>query len=938
MKAKNLFALVLLSFCVASCGETPEPGPEPDPIHVHTFSSSWSSDATHHWHAATCEHTDLTKNKDTHTFSKWVVDREATFDTKGLKHRNCVICAYQENEEIELLPHHYSESWSADEEKGTHYHACTDIGYETLRSNEAEHTYEEETVLPSGGEKGYTEHTCLVCGYSYKSDETDYLVTWKSYDGVTIAVTGVAKDAIPFYSGEVPVIPEDEEANYVFDGWSPALAPATQDITYYALYKPIYKPTPDKLIYTLSSTEDYYSVEAINTAVSGRVVVPDTYEGLPVKKIEADAFKLCSKLESLVISKYIDEVSVVAFRGTSKFLRIEVVEENETYSSINGLLYSKDKTKLMIVPKGLTGEFNIPEGTLIVGASSLVDCTELTKVTIPNSVTEIERYAFQYCSKLEEVEIGTGVTSIGFSAFENLKSITSITVPGNVKYVSDCAFMNCTSLKELIFEEGVEYIEDYIFYGSDNLETLSIPHTLKHFGLQGSFTYSSTFDHLLTQYDNAYYIGDSTNPHFILVKAINRGITSCQIHQDTCIIHYDAFGYTDIDEITIPSGVFEIGPYAFDGCGDLITVHIEAEELTKIDDFTFWYCEALTSIALPSKVTSIGEYAFANCSSLMDVDLPDGMAHIGAHAFAECPFSSFKMPSGLVSLGEEAFYNCEQLKETTIPAVKVIPEGAFGYTDLTEIIIPDGVEEIQRAAFREVGATSVYLGKDVKELEEGFYKCRNIENYYVSSGSAYFKSVEGVLFDTTGTTLVLFPSGRGGSYAIPNDVTTLGYNAFSCSQLQSIIIGVNTVDFIPDEAFEYARDLTMISVASGNKKYKSFNDCLYEDYYDEDGHHVLQLILVPPAKMGYLTIYDGVPKIYSYTFYYSQITKVTFPKSIIEIEFYAFGHCDALTEFVYPGTLEEWDAIEKSEDWFIYSTSTPTLKCSDGQRIIHATD
>ena len=150
--------------------------------HTHEFASTWENDESYHWHKSTCGH-DVVGDKEEHTFKEQAV--AATYEEEGYTLHACTVCdySYKDNETAKLT-HNYASTWSYDEEK--HWHACTDEGYESLKANEAAHSYKTTTIEPTYDADGYTLYTCEVCDYSYKDDATaklthNYASTW-SYD------------------------------------------------------------------------------------------------------------------------------------------------------------------------------------------------------------------------------------------------------------------------------------------------------------------------------------------------------------------------------------------------------------------------------------------------------------------------------------------------------------------------------------------------------------------------------------------------------------------------------------------------------------------------------------------------------------------------------------------------------------------------------------
>ena len=132
--------------------------------HEHTFAEDWTSDATHHWHASTCEHTEVS-GKAEHTFGDWKVTKDPTEEAEGSKERTCTVCGYTATEVIENLAHthKFATDWTKDETH--HWHAAT-CGHDVTDSK-AEHTFGNWTTTKEATEEaeGSKERTCTVCEY-----------------------------------------------------------------------------------------------------------------------------------------------------------------------------------------------------------------------------------------------------------------------------------------------------------------------------------------------------------------------------------------------------------------------------------------------------------------------------------------------------------------------------------------------------------------------------------------------------------------------------------------------------------------------------------------------------------------------------------------------------------------------------------------------------
>lgn len=129
---------------------------------------------------------------------------------------------------------------------------------------------------------------------------------------------------------------------------------------------------------------------------------------------------------------------------------INVDESNSTYASVDGVVFSKDLTTLLVYPKGKLNSYVIPETVTAIGDYAFYSC-DLTQITIPETVTSIGDYAFGD-NGFENILIPSSVTSIGSNAFVNCISLKNITIPSNVTYIGETIFMYCSQLETITFE------------------------------------------------------------------------------------------------------------------------------------------------------------------------------------------------------------------------------------------------------------------------------------------------------------------------------------------------------------------------------------------------------------------------------------------------------------------------------------------------------
>ena len=163
-----------------------------------------------------------------------------------------------------------------------------------------------------------------------------------------------------------------------------------------------------------------------------------------VTTIGVSAFYDCDELTSITIPKSVSYILIWAFDECDKLKEIKVDSSNMYYSSENGVLFNKDKTKLIRFPGGVTGAYTIPDGVTNIGFSAFNSCRELTSIIIPNTVVNIENYAFDNTG-ITSVIIPNSVTTIGDDAFEYCSYLTSVVIPNSVTSIGYDAFYGCHS-------------------------------------------------------------------------------------------------------------------------------------------------------------------------------------------------------------------------------------------------------------------------------------------------------------------------------------------------------------------------------------------------------------------------------------------------------------------------------------------------------------
>ena len=192
---------------------------------------------------------------------------------------------------------------------------------------------------------------------------------------------------------------------------------------------------------TIPSTIDRYKVTGIGwSAFSGCTGLKSITIPSSVTEIGGYAFRGCKGLKSITIPSSVTEIGENAFRGCTGLTSIIADKNNKNYTSVNGVLFNKNKTEILAYPNAKSSSYVIPSSVTEIGSAAFYDCTGLKSVTIPSSVKEIGIDAFSDCTGLKSVTISNGVTNIESWAFYGCTGLKSVTIPSSVAEICGSAF------------------------------------------------------------------------------------------------------------------------------------------------------------------------------------------------------------------------------------------------------------------------------------------------------------------------------------------------------------------------------------------------------------------------------------------------------------------------------------------------------------------
>ena len=198
-----------------------------------------------------------------------------------------------------------------------------------------------------------------------------------------------------------------------------------------------------------------------------------------VTVIRDRAFNKCISLNSITIPKSVQDIETYSFFGCISLEAINVAASNKNYVDVNGILFSKDKTKIVCYPANKKNmSYSIPVSVKVVGVAAFRDCIYLKGITIPDSVTNIEHHAFSNCKSLKSITIPDSITAIEMATFIDCASLTGVKIPDSVTSIRSGAFSNCTSLTKITIPAGVKTIADsalgYCYDDNGNKKTTGL--------------------------------------------------------------------------------------------------------------------------------------------------------------------------------------------------------------------------------------------------------------------------------------------------------------------------------------------------------------------------------------------------------------------------------------------------------------------------------
>ena len=557
--------------------------------------------------------------------------------------------------------------------------------------------------------------------------------------------------------------------------------------------------------------------------------------GNDVKRIGKKACDQCACLKSVIIGRNVTSIGDDAFSGCTGLTSVTL---GNSVTSIGQGAF-----------EGCTSlsSITIPESVTSIGNYAFYGCTGLTTITIPKNVTNIGIKLFSGCLGIESIVVENDNSKYdsrgNCNAIIETEDNTLITgcknsiIPNSVTSIGNYAFEYCFGLTSITIPNSVTSIGEYAFYCCDNLNNVIVD--IKEPLAIEENTFTNRFNATLyvpngciNAYRNAEYWKD-----FKVIKAMQTD-EDIMVFEDPkvkaiCVKNWDVNGdeeisfeearqvkslggafqrseITTFNELEFFVGLTSIDENAFCGCNSLTTLTIP-NSVTEIGNSAFYGCSGLTSVTIPNSVTSIGDWAFYYCTALISVTIPESVSSMGSGVFQNCTgLTSVRLPNGLRSISNSMFENCYALTSITIPD-NVTTIGGKAFWDcraLTAIDIPESVTTIESSAFAYCkGLTSITIPKNITKLDISvFAYCNSLSFVFIPNN---ITTLEGYTFSgCSGLKLAV----------IPSSVTYIGFGAFyNCNNLTRVFVDKEVPLSIEENTFTN-RQNAILFVPNGSRE------------------------------------------------------------------------------------------------------------------------
>ena len=362
-----------------------------------------------------------------------------------------------------------------------------------------------------------------------------------------------------------------------------------------------------EVTYKSQSVDNSYHVIYNERWNISKISIPESVEynaeSYNVVSIGQCAFHSCANLTLVNIPNSVLSIGNAAFYNCTNLTDINVVESNQYFSSINGVLFNKEQTVLLKYPSGKSElSYAIPQSVTEIGESSFSLSCNLTTIDVSNGVVSIENSAFAQCPKLSSVTMSS-VKSIGNSAFYECRQLVSVIMGEYVTNIGMFAFYNCYRMASVNIPDGLTSIKESTFRGCSDLVSVEIPNSVTKIE------------------ESAFY-----DCRKLVSVVLGTSITT--------IGDFAFYNCRQLESIELPESTTSIGEKTFYECRSLFTINIP-NSVIDIRESAFQY-SWLTSIIIPNNISNIKPRTFYGCSRLKRVILSSAVKMLESESFAGC--------------------------------------------------------------------------------------------------------------------------------------------------------------------------------------------------------------------------------------------------------------------------------------------------------------
>ncbi len=579
----------------------------------------------------------------------------------------------------------------------------------------------------------------------------------------------------------------------------------------------------------------------------------------------------------LSIPDSVNEIKYSTFLNCYNLNSIEVSKNNANYLSIDGILYSKDKETLLVCPKG-NKRLNliIPDGVLIIKERAFENCLNLVSLIMPNSILRVEASAFKNCQSLVSITMSNNISGIESYTFLNCTSLTSITIPNMAGVISNKAFSNCYNLALVTASSTVGSIAEDAFDNchKDLLIICESGSNFEYYAKNKNIPFKLKTSKTLDGLYYAIYENTVSITKYEGNRA-NISIPAAIEGVPVVTIRYDAFSNcTSLTQITIPSSVKYIQDNAFLGCPNLNSIKVSENNPDYSSKNGVLYNKDKTVLIAYPPAKQESEFL-----------IPDSVTEVKRSVFRNCyNLTCIKVSENNSKYSSENGMLFNKTKTSLIICPKAKQE--------SELLIPNGTLTIEPTAFSDcINLASITVPSSVQVIEQdAFLNCFGLSSIKVSKSNPNYSSIDGVLYSKSGTVLIAYPPAKQNSeFLIPDSVVDMAYPIFvGCNNITSIKVSENNPNYSSDSGVLFNKNKTILIFCPRAKQQSELlipDSTLIIERNAFSNCSGLISIVIP----------NGVASIREYAFSNcSNLKSITIPNSVTYVGEYAFSGCTNL--------------------------------------------